>query len=62
MSAAEHEHDFTFAERDGKTWSTCVSCDFAELWEGGMLVATTDEAESARLDEAGLIYEPPVPS
>lgn len=43
------DHKLTYREIDGKTWSVCMRCGFGELWEGELLVSSTDEAESERL-------------
>jgi hypothetical protein len=45
------DHAWTYREVDGRTWNVCYRCGFGERWEGGMLCESTDDVESARLDE-----------
>lgn len=43
------DHYWTFREIDGETWNVCIRCGFGEMWAGGMLCKSTDDAESERL-------------
>lgn len=59
MSAA-CDHAWTYREIDGETWNVCYRCGFAERWANGLLMESTDEAESARLEAATAhLHDPP---
>lgn len=58
-SDAAHAHEFEYREIDGETWNVCA-CGFRELWASGLLISTTDEAESERLEAATAhLHDPP---
>lgn len=48
-------HDWGYVEHDGETWNECASCGFRELWAGGVMISTTDGAESERLGNLDLV-------